>query len=163
MFIMSSILSDDLRAQYEKVFATVRGILDTFPDDKWLAPHGDEYYIPSRIAYHITEFIDGAVAGRFKDPGFRDNLPFGPWHTGTAETLPGRSALISYFEEVIVRAQKALADIGDDSLTAPLPPEMARMGAIGMSAHMMAMREISAHTGELNKMLVENGKDDVWK
>ena len=159
---MSNILANDLRTQYDKVFATVRGILDTFPDDKWMQPHGDEYYIPSRIAYHVVEFIDGAVAGRFKDPNFRDNLPFGPWHTGTPETLPAREALISYFEEAINRAKKALADIDDEILSAPTPPEMARMGALGISLHIMAMREISAHTGELNKMLVENGKDDVW-
>ena len=160
---MSNTLANDLRAQYEKVFATVRGILETFPDDKWLETHGDEYYIPSRIAYHVVEFIDGVVAGGFKDPGFRDNLPFGSWHTGTPETLPSRSALISYFEGVLSRAHIALAAIDDDVLMAPMPPEMARMGAIGMSAHLMAMREVSAHTGELNKMLVEDGKDDVWK
>jgi len=159
---MSSIIADDLRSQYDKIFATVRGILDTFPDENWMQPHGDEYYIPSRIAYHVVEFIDGAVAGRFTDPGFRDNLPFGPWHTGTPETLPSRSALISYFEEAIGRAKSALAGIDDDILTSPTPPEMARMGALGMSLHIMAVREISAHTGELNKMLVENGKDDVW-
>ena len=159
---MSNILTNEVRAQYDKAFATVRGILDTFPDDKWLQAHGDEYYIPSRIAYHVVEFIDGIVAGGFKDPDFRDKLPFGPWHTGTPETLPNRIALISYFEEVLGRAQKALAEIDDASLAAPMPPEMARMGAIGVSVHLMALREISAHTGELNKMLVENGKDDVW-
>jgi len=159
---MSSTLANDLRTQYDKVFATVRGILETFPDDKWLVAHGDEYYIPSRIAYHITEFIDGMLAGGFKDPGFRDKARFGPWHTGTPETLPGRTALLAYFDEVIDRAKNELAAIDDEKLMAPMPPEMARMGAIGMSAHFMALREISAHTGEMNKMLIENGKDDVW-
>ena len=159
---MSSILANDLRAQYDKAFATVRGILDAFPDDKWMTPHGDVYYIPSRIAYHLVEFIDGVVAGGFKDPEFRDKLPFGPWHTGTPETLPSRAALISYYEEVLERAKKALAEVDDESLIAPTPPEMARIGAIQMSAHLLTMREVSAHTGELNKMLIENGKDDVW-
>ena len=159
---MSSILANALRAQYEKAFATVRGILDTFPDDKWMEPHGDVYYIPSRIAYHLTEFIDGVVGGGFKDPEFRNKLPFGPWHTGTAETLPSRIALISYFEEVISRANNELAAIDDATLASAMPEEMARLGTTRISAHLLTMREISAHTGELNKMLIENGKDDVW-
>ena len=159
---MSDTLTSAMRAQYDKAFATVRGILETFPDDKWLEPHGDIYYIPSRIAYHLTEFIDGQIAGGFRDPDFRAKLPFGPWHTGTAETLPGRAALIAYFDEVEARAQKELAALDDAALAAPLEPERARMGATLMGAHMLFMREISAHTGELNKMLIENGKDDVW-
>ena len=159
---MSNILANDLRAQYAKAFATVRGILDTFPDDKWMEPHGDVYYIPSRIAYHLTEFIDGVVGGGYKDPEFRNNLPFGPWHTGTPETLPSRPALITYFEEVIGRANKELEAVDDAFLASAMPEELARMGAARISAHILAMREISAHTGELNKMLIENGKDDVW-
>ena len=159
---MSNILSDNLRFHYDKTFATVRGILETFPDDKWLEPHGDDYYIPSRIAYHLVGFIDGVVGGGFKDPDFREKAPFGPWHTGTAETLPSRTALISYFNEVVERATAELEAIDDESLAAPLPEEMARMGPILMSTHIVSMREISAHTGELNKMLIENGKDDVW-
>ena len=160
---MDNNMANDIRTYYSRAFATVRGILDTFPDDAWLKPHGEEYYIPSRIAYHIVEFIDGMVAGGFRDPEFRDKLPFGPWHTGTAETLPGRDALIGYFEAVIERANGELESIDDNSLSAPMPPEMARMGTTKLSAHLMAMREISAHTGELNRMLGENGKDDVWK
>ncbi|MCL2125124.1 MAG: DinB family protein [Oscillospiraceae bacterium] len=159
---MSNSMANDLRTQYDRTFATVKGILETFPDDKWLEEHGDEYYIPSRIAYHIVEFIDGMVAGGHKDPNFRDKLPFGSWHDATAATLPGRAALLSYFEEVLVRAQKELAEIDDEGLQALLPPEMARMGATRISAHFMALREIAAHTGEMNKMLIENGKDDVW-
>ena len=159
---MSNILADELRAKYEKSFATVKGILETFPDDKWLVPHGDEYYIPSRIAYHITEFIDGFVAGGMKDPGFRDKLPFGPWQTGTPETLPGKAALISYFEGVVGRARNELVAVNDESLLTPLPEQMARIGSVEMGKHLTAMREIAAHTGELNKMLIENGKDDIW-
>ena len=159
---MSNVLSDNLRFHYDKVFATVRGILETFPDDKWLIPHGDDYYIPSRIAYHLVGFIDGVVAGGMKDPGFRDKAPFGPWHTGTAETLPSRTALIEYFNGVVGRAEAELATIDDEKLTAPLPEEMARMGPHMMSTHIMSMREIAAHTGELNKMLIENGLEDVW-
>ena len=159
---MSNIMANDLRAQYDRAFKTVRGILDAFPDDKWMEPHGDVYYIPSRIAYHLTEFIDGVVAGGFKDPEFRNKLPFGPWHTGTRDTLPGRNALITYFEEVTARANKELAGIDDTFLASPLPQEMSRMGTTQISAHLLTMREISAHTGELNKMLIENGKDDVW-
>ena len=159
---MSNILADNLRFHYDKAFATVRGILEAFPDDKWLVPHGDEYYIPSRIAYHVVGFIDGVVGGGFKDPDFREKAPFGAWHTGTAETLPKKADLISYFNEVIGRANAELEALDDESLTAPLPEEMARMGSIRMSMHIVSMREISAHTGELNKMLIENGIDDIW-
>jgi len=160
---MSDVLANDVRVKYQKAFDTIRGILEAFPEDKWLVAHGDEYYIPSRIAYHLAEFIDGAVAGGFKDPDFKNKLPFGDWHHSTAETLPGKAALAAYFEEAVARATKALDAIDDESVTALLPPEMARMGATQLGAHLGVMRELSAHTGEMNKMLIENGIDDVWK
>ena len=160
---MSDLLANDVRKLYDRSFDTISGILDVFPESKWMEPHGDEYYIPSRIAYHLAEFIDGAVAGGFSDPEFKNKLPFGDWHNATAETLPGKDALVAYYNEAVGRAKKALATLDDDGVTALLPPEMARMGATRVGAHMGIMRELSAHTGELNKMLIENGIDDVWK
>jgi len=126
---MSNKLADDVRAQYERAFATVRGIIEAFPEEKWLTPHGDEYYIPSSIAYHIASFIDGAVAGGFKDPDFRSKLPYGEWHGITPDRLPAKGALLSYYDEAIARARAALSIIDDGSVVALLPPEMARMGA----------------------------------
>ena len=160
---MSTILADDLRVQYDKAFETVGGIIEAFPEDKWLVPHGDEYYIPCRIAYHIAVFIDGMVADGFKDPDFRAKVPFGDWKIGTAETLPDKSALAAYYKEVIGRAKNVLAALDDDAVTAMQAPEMSRFGTTKIGAHMMTMRELSAHTGELNKMLIENGQDDIWR
>ena len=160
---MSTILADDVRNQYDKAFATVEGILDAFPDDKWLVPHGDEYYIPCRIAYHVAVFIDGMVAEGSKDPDFRAKLPFGDWKTGTAETLPARAALTAYYKEAVGRAKTVLSALDDDAIVALQPPESSRFGKTKLGAHMMVMRELSAHTGELNKMLIENGLDDIWR
>ena len=160
---MSTVFADDLRAQYDRAFETVGGIIEAFPEDKWLAEHGDEYYIPCRIAYHIAVFIDGMVADGFSDPDFREKVPFGDWKTATAETLPNKDAFAAYYKEVVGRARNVLAVIDDDAVTAVLPPEMARFAKTKIGAHMMTMRELSAHTGELNKMLVENGLDDIWR
>ena len=161
---MSSVFADDVRKVFDRTFATFRGILELFPEEKWLTPHGDEYYIPSSIAYHIASFIDGTVAGGFKDPDFRANLPFGEWHGITVDRLPSKSALCAYYDEVEARAKKALSGITDDDVSVPLSPEMApRMGATQLGAYLAWVREIAAHTGEMNKMLIENGIDDVWK
>ncbi|MCL1835487.1 MAG: DinB family protein [Oscillospiraceae bacterium] len=161
---MSDLLANDVRKMFDRAFATVRGILEVFPEDKFLEPHGDEYYIPSSIAYHIASFIDGAVAGGFrKDPDFRSKQPFGEWHGITRDRLPNKAALLAYYDEVEKRAKEELAGIDDAAVTAALPPEMARMGATQLGAYLGWMREISDHTGELNKMLIENGIDDVWK
>ena len=159
---MSNILADDVRSQYDKAFATIRGIVEAFPDDKWLVPHGDEYYIPCRIVYHLAVFIDSQIGGGYKDPDFNAKVPFGAWHKATAETLPDKKAFAAYYDEVIGRAQKELAALDDDAVVAPIEPERARFGATQIGAHLLMMRELSAHTGELNKMLIENGKDDVW-
>ena len=160
---MSDMLANDVRRTYERAFATMDGILEAFPVEKWLEPHGDEYYIPSRIAYHIAEFTDGAVAGGFQDPEFKNKLPFGDWHNATAQTLPAKDALVSYYNEAVGRAREELAKLDDDSVTAPLPKEMAFLGATRLGALLGILRELSAHTGEMNKMLIENGIDDVWK
>ncbi|MCL2408209.1 MAG: hypothetical protein FWC96_01150 [Oscillospiraceae bacterium] len=159
---MSNILANDVRTQYQKSFATIRGILDAFPEGKWFEPHGDAYYIPSRIAYHLAEFIDGAVAGGYQDPEFRNNLPFGPWKGATAETLPGKRELIAYYEEAVARANKALESIDDDSVTAPIPPGGPPISETHLGLDLYIMRELAAHTGEMNKMLIENGLEDIW-
>jgi len=159
---MSDILANDVRTQYEKAFATIKGIVEAFPEDKWLVPHGDVYYIPSRIAYHLASFIDGLIAGGYSDPDFRSKLPFGAWIDGTPETLPNKKAFIGYYDEVIGRANKVLSALDDAKVTEQLPADMARFGATQIGAHLRNMRELSAHTGELNKMLIENGIDDIW-
>jgi hypothetical protein len=159
---MKNLLADDVRTQHEKSFATIKGIVEAFPEDKWLIPHGDDYYIPCRIAYHLAIFIDGAVAGGFSDPDFRTRVPFGDWHDATAETLPSKSKFLAYYDEVIARANKALATLDDENVKAPNEPERARMGATHLGGFMGVMRELAAHTGELNKMLIENGLDDIW-
>ena len=160
--MMSDVLANDVRGQYDKSFATIRGIAERFPDEKWLEPHGDVYYIPSRIAYHLAVFVDALVAGGMKDPDFNAKLPFGAWQDGTAETLPKRADFITYFDAVVVRAQKELAALDDAGLTKALEPERARFGASPIGMHLYFMREMAAHSGELNKMLIENGLDDVW-
>ena len=160
---MSDILANDVRKIFDRTFATARAIFEVFPEDKWLVPHGDEYYIPSSIAYHIASFIDGAVAGGFKDPEFRSKLPFGEWHGITPDRLPGKGAFLAYYDEVEARAKNALSAITDADVTAALPPEMARMGATQLGAYLAWVREVADHTGEMNKMLIENGIDDIWK
>ena len=160
---MSTILADDVRTQYDKAFETVEEIIKAFPEDKWRVAHDDDYYIPCRIAYHIAVFIDGFVADGFKDPDFREKVPFGDWKTATADTLPEKAAFAAYYKEVIARAKNVLAALDDDAVTATQPPEMSRFAKTKIGAHMMTMRELSAHTGELNKMLIENGLDDIWR
>ena len=160
---MSNLLADDVRKVHERSFATIREIAEAFPEDKWLKPHGDDYYIPSRIAYHIANFIDGAVAGGFSDPDFRSKAPFGSWIEGTAETLPNKADFIAYLDGVIARANAELAKLDDAAVTAATEPAKARMGATQVGAFMGVMREVAAHTGEMNKMLVEDGVDDIWR
>ena len=160
---MSSILADDIRLHYERAFSTIHGIIEAFPEDRWLEPHGDEYYIPSRIAYHLVGYIDFRIAGGSRDPDYKSKLPFGSWQDGTPETLPCKDSLMAYYDGVLEKAQSELAALDDDGLSAPIEPERARLGTSQIAAHISAMRELSAHTGELNKMLIENGKDDIWR
>ena len=159
---MSNAASNDLRKKYEIAFANIRGILDIFPEDKWLKPHGDEYYIPCRIAYHLAVFINGIIGGGFKDPDFAAKLPYGNWLEATSETLPDKKTFIAYFDDSVKIATEALAAITDDSLLIPFEPDNVRFGATPVGMHLQFMRELSDHTGELNKMLIENGLDDVW-
>ena len=160
---MSNILANDVRERYTRAFATISEIVGAFPEDKWLEQHGDEYYIPCRIAYHLATFIDGMVADGFKDPDFREKVPFGNWKDATAEILPDKDAFIAYFNEVIDRALKVLETLNDDDITATASPEKARFASTGIGVHMQTMRELSAHTGEMNKMLIENGLEDIWR
>lgn len=159
---MSNILANDLRAQYEKLITNIRRIVEAFPENRWLEPHGDEWYIPCRIAYHLAVNIDNQLSGGFKDPDFASKLPYGAVKDATAETLPSKTDFFAYFEAVVGRAQGVLAVIDDDSLAAPIEQQREWMGASQVGLHLYMMRELSAHTGELNKMLVENGLDDIW-
>lgn len=159
---MSDLVANDLRTQYDKSFKIIRKIVETFPEDRWREPHGDVYYIPCRIAYHIASFIDGFVAGGMKDKDFHSKLPYGRWIDAKAEDLPVREEFLGYLDGVLSRAEKVLADITDEELMSPIESEMARIGASKMALHLLSMREIADHTGELNKMLIENGLEDVF-
>jgi hypothetical protein len=158
---MSEILADDVRLQYTKAFSTIRGIMESFPEERWREPHGHVYYIPCRIAYHLAVVIDN-IAGRFKDPDFAAKLPYGKWIEAKAEDLPDKEEFLSYFDGVLHRAEQALAVLNDAILTSPAGSKWAPMGASQMGVHLYMMRELSDHTGELNKMLIEDGKEDVW-
>ena len=159
---MSDVVANDVREKYDKAFATIQGILDAFPEDKWRVPHGDEYYIPCRIAYHLAVFIHGFIAGNFSTPDFMANLPYGNWMEATAETLPDKQAFLPYFEKAVANAKQALTALTDAALSTPFAPDNARFGATPVGMHLQFMRELSDHTGELNKMLIENGLSDVW-
>lgn len=159
---MSELLSNDVRRQYDMVFRTLRKIVETFPEDRWLEPHGDAYYIPCRIAYHLAVVIDNHVAGGFKDKDFASKLPYGKWIEAKAEGLPPKAAFLVYLDGVLDRAEKALAALDDNILAQPIEPERARVGGAQIGLHLYMMREISDHTGELNKMLIEDGQEDVW-
>ncbi|MCE5197332.1 MAG: DinB family protein [Negativicutes bacterium] len=159
---MSEILANDLKAQYKKAFNTIRRIAETFPEDRWREPHGDVYYIPCRIAYHLAVVIDNYIAGGFRDKDFSAKLPYGKWIDAKAENLPDRTEFLAYFDSVLDRAEKVLSNLNDDDLMSALEPERTRMGASQMGMHLYMMRELSDHTGELNKMLIEDGGQDVW-
>ena len=55
-----------------------------------------------------------------------------------------------------------MAALTDEALLIPFEPENARFGATPVGMHLYFMRELSDHTGELNKMLIENGLEDIW-
>jgi hypothetical protein len=159
---MNGMLADDLRAQYDKAFRTIRGIVEAFPDARWLEPHGDDYYIPCRIAYHLAVVADNQIAGGFKDKDFASKLPYGRWIDAKAEDLPGRKEFLAYLDGVLGRAGEALALLSDEDLASPVEPERAWAGASKMGLHLYIMRELSDHTGEMNKMLIEDGGQDIW-
>lgn len=159
---MSEILANDLRLQYDRTFRTIREIIEAFPEDRWLEPHGDIYYIPCRIAYHLAVVVDGLIAGGMRDKDFFTKVPYGSWMEATAETLPDKKEFLSYFDGALSRAEKALALLSDEGLLSPIEPERARMGASQMGLHLAMIRELSDHTGELNKMLIEDGGQDIW-
>ena len=160
---MNEILANDLRLQYQRAFSIIREIVENFPEDRWREPHGNVYYIPCRIAYHLAVVIDGYLAGGSKDKDFAAKLPYGKWTEATAEILPERKEFLSYFDGAVSRAEKVLAGLNDDILTQPIEPERARMGSIKMGMYMQMLRELADHSGELNKMLIEDGKSDIWK
>ena len=159
---MSEILANDLRMQYKKTFSTIRGIVEAFSEERWREPHGDVYYIPCRMAYHLAVVIDSHIVGGFRDKDFAANLPYGKWSDAQAENLPDKTEFLAYFSGVLSRAEKANAALNDEGLMSPIEPERAWMGTTQMGMHLYMMRELSDHTGELNKMLIEDGGQDVW-
>ncbi len=159
---MSDLLTNDLRMQYKKAFQTIRGIVEAFPEDRWRKPHGHDYYLPCRIAYHLAVVIGNNVANGFKDPDFSANLPYGRWTDATAEILPDKAGFLAYFDGAVSKAEQVLSVLTDDDMILPSETQRAWMGACQMGVHLYMMREISDHTGELNKMLIENGVPDVW-
>jgi hypothetical protein len=159
---MGEMLANDVRSQYQRAFKTIRGIVESFPEARWREPHGHEYYIPCRIAYHLAGVIDKFVSGGYKDKDFNEKLPYGKWIEAKAENLPDKKEFLAYYDAVIGRAESALAQLNDAALTSPADAERSWMGESQMGTHLYMMRELSDHTGEMNKMLTEDGVPDVW-
>ena len=153
---------NDIRAIYEKSFATIRAIVEAFPDDKWLLAHSDEYYIPCRIAYHLAVFISRHLNGGFRNPDFHNSLPYGNWIEASAETLPNKEDFLKYYDDIISKAEATLKEYDDDMLQLPSESERSFQGETQLGILVYCIREIAAHTGELNKMLIENGLEDIW-
>jgi len=97
-----------------------------------------------------------------KNEKFQANLPFGSVREATIETLPKKEDFAPYLAEAVGRAQEALAALDDEFLTSPLDEQRAWLGGSQMAVYLYFLRELSVHSGELNKMLVENGIDDIW-
>ena len=93
---------------------------------------------------------------------FAAKLPYGNWIEAKAEDLPDKKEFLSYFNGVLGKAEKVLPTLNDDALTSPIEAERAWLGTSQMGLHLYMMRELSDHTGELNKMLIEDSKQDVW-
>lgn len=159
---MSDLLMKDVRLQYRKAFKNIRDIAVAFPEETWRQPHGDIYYIPSRIAYHLAVVIDNHVAGGFLDPEFSQKVPYGRWIDALAEDLPDKAAYLIYLDAVLARANTALDALNDADLVKPTDAMHAHVGDVQLGLHLYMMRELSDHTGELNKMLIEDGLEDIW-
>ncbi|MCL2046936.1 MAG: DinB family protein [Oscillospiraceae bacterium] len=159
---MSNVVAFDVQDKFDKSFLTIRGIIEVFPEDKWLVPHGHDFYVPCRLCYHLAIFIDGMLGGGNRNPDFAANLPFGNYSEAKAEDLPNKADFLAYFDGAVERAKAVLAELTDEELTAALPEEQARFGKTRVGMYLHYIRELAAHSGELNKMLDENGLDDVW-
>jgi len=153
---MGNVLSDEIRVCYEKVFGTISEVVADFPNVRWLAPHGDDYYLPCRIAYHIAVVLGNRIGGVTE-------FPWGRWIEADASQLPEKAAFLPWMNMCFDKAREALSALTDEDLTKPGDKDKPLLGTIELGRHLTMMREISAHTGELNKMRVEDGLEDIWK
>jgi hypothetical protein len=158
---MGGTLSDDMRKQYQKAFQTIREIVVAFPEDRWKARHGDGYYVPCRLAYHLALCTKYHLLGGYKDKEYYTILPYGRWNETKAEDLPGKVELLAFLDGIFSRATQALELLTDAELAKPAEPERAWAGETTLGLHLYMMRELSAHTGELNTMLVQDGAEDI--
>ncbi len=157
---MSDLLANDVRRHFEKAFQTITGIIDAFPEDAWLKPHGDDYYLPSRIAYHIAVVIDRYLAKGYLNPDFAP--PYGNFMEATAQSLPGKADLILYMNKTMDKARGILSAL-DDAILRSAPDQTASaLGETWVGVYLYIIKELAAHIGELNKMLIENGLPDIW-
>jgi hypothetical protein len=51
---MSEILANELRTQYQKVFRTIRGIAEAFPEARWREPKG--VHLCNLMFHHTSEW-----------------------------------------------------------------------------------------------------------
>ena len=64
------------------------------------------------------------------------NLPYGKWTEANAEHLSDRKGLLAYFDAALVRAERVLANIDDETLMLPIEQERAWMGQTQMGMHL---------------------------
>lgn len=157
-------LAGEIGKQYDSAFRTLREIVRAYPEAGWRKPHGDDYLVPCRIAYHLALCIEYEILSGFRDQGRNFHPPFGEWLETKAGALPGKGDFMVYLDGVLARAETEVGGLSDGGLDLPSEPEQAWAGACRMSLHLYMLRELSAHCGELNAMLVQDGAEDViWQ
>lgn len=149
-------IGSELADQLDRALKMLRDAIDQCPDDLWRAGEADEL-APARWALHSVETLDyymGDYSGKFRF-GHRFGVD---WEAPRA-TLPGRSDVLTYLEELASTVVTKLRAASDERLMAP--PRYPWTGQTTVGQIVYAIRHTHHHIGQIDMILRQSGKGQI--
>jgi len=152
--------SDGLAAQAERQWAMFRATVERLTDDQWYA--GDNPgQVPAWQAFHALLWAEYYVQADPKN--FNPRGRFGVSDRDAPSSLPSRTAVLAYIDEVAAQTDTFLRSLDSEALLAP-EPLFPWTGATVLERVVYTLRHTTYHLGELSATLRLHGAESTeWQ
>lgn len=152
---MSQQVVNELKEQFRRQWAALRGLLVSLPAGQWrngeITP-----LVPARLLYHILSGTE-VYARSTSYEEYKANQQFSlDWQMALVEGLPDEQAALGHIGRMERQVEGWLDSLGDDGLMAP-DPGFPWTGTIKLGRAMYLLRHTQNHLGELNSELRRRG------
>lgn len=151
-------IASDLSEQFDRAWDMLRATIGRITDEQWLA--GDAPgLVPARWALHAIETVDFDMSRSPEEYTRRLDAD----EDGPVASLPSRSELLAYLDEVRASSTATLAAVSDADLL-EAPNAFPWTGKTVLGRMLYTLRHTMTHQAELSMILRLHGAEETeWR